>query len=244
VAESSAPAQVQAPEHTETTTTAPEIKTQDAPVKPEKLFTQDQFNVASNDVKKRTEQKVEARLRAEFAEKLASLQQQSNSSAAMSQPVEASKQVYTEDQVWDVIQRRQQEAEQTAKVQYVASEFVNKVQSANAMDKLEKLGISKVSIDSPIVSFLNSVDNIGDVLSDFNENPIKLANLDAIYRINPELATQELQKLSQSIKRNKEALEKEKAPVPSDKLRPSSLGLGSGTTSISSIRKSDKSLKW
>jgi hypothetical protein len=92
-------------------------------------------------------------------------------------------------------------------------------------------------VNHPLIPMLNSLDNVTDIIDDFDENPAKVANLLAVTMLNPMNGFKELQKISQSIKRNKEALAKPKAAEPSSQLKPSSYGLGDGISSVSEKRK-------
>lgn len=74
----------------------------------------------------------------------------------------------------------------------------------------------------------DAVDNSGDVLYDLAKNPIKLANIEALNKINPSLALSEVKKLSDSIKQNQVAASKPTPPEPLSRVKPSNIGVDGG----------------
>jgi hypothetical protein len=208
------------------------------PVKQEsEVYNKDQMRVISNDVKRRTEE----RLRAEYEAKIRELHelqpnyQQENRAEQVQKPSIAA---LSEEQLYSNFKQRQQEEQQEIEQQNVVNTFLNKVQAAGIGQKIESSGLGQLPVNHPLIPMLNSLDNVTDIIDDFDENPAKVANLLAVTMLNPMNGFKELQKISQSIKRNKEALAKPKAAEPSPQLKPSSYGLGGGISSVSEKRKS------
>ena len=217
------------------------------PVKQEKVktFTEDQMKVISDDVKRRTE----ARLRAEYEAQLKSsnTQKQQESTPGEQTQQQTGQQTqtvpsaYTEEQIYNIVKQKQAQDQEKYAQEAALNDFLTKIKAAGKGDKLEASGLGNLKLDHPLIPtlmpMLNSLDNVADVIDDFGDNPVKVANLLAVTMLNPMNGYKELQAISQSIKRNKEALAKEKAPEPLNQLKPSSYGLGGGASSISDKRR-------
>lgn len=201
------------------------------PVKQGKTFSEEQMRVISA----ATKRNVEAKLRAEYEAKY-------NPQRA-EQPAEQSQPVYNEEQLYNNFKQRQEQEQQEMQMHNTANDFLAKIQSSGKSDKLESSGLGQLPVNHPLVHMLNSVDNLSDIIDDFEASPVKVANLLAITHLNPMNGLRELQNISASIRRNKEALEREKAPAPLSQLKPSSYGLGGGPQTISDKRR-NPSLKF
>jgi hypothetical protein len=206
-----------------------------------KTFNEDQMRIISNQVKKDVEKKTEARLRAEYEEQLKAIQSNlSKNNVASESTTEQPKNDlsgYTEEQLYNVFKQRQQMEQDELARDNVVRELLLKVQADGKAEKIESSGLGQLPSNHPLIPMLNSLDNIGDVIDHFDENPVKVANLLAVTMLNPHKGFSELQAISQSIKRNKEALAKGKSPEPLNQLKPSAYGLGNSGISISEKRK-------
>jgi hypothetical protein len=204
-----------------------------APLEEEKgkTFNEDQMHIISDDVRRRTE----AKLRAEYEAQIKSLREPKQQAQSEQQANIAG---LTEEQLYNNFKQRQQAEQQEFEQQNAVNTFLTKVQAAGMGQKIESSGLGQLPVNHPLIPMLNSLDNVTDVVDDFDANPTKVANLLAVTMLNPMNGFKELQKLSQSIKRNKEALAKPKAAEPPPQLKPSSYGLGDGTSSVSEKRKS------
>lgn len=205
------------------------------PVKQGKIFTEDQMKIVSNQVRRDVEKRTEARLREEFEAKYNP--QVKQSSEQQEQPV------YNEEQLYNNFKQRQEREQQEMQTQNIANDFLSKIQTSGKADKLESSGLGQLPVNHPLVHMLNSVDNLSDIIDDFETNPVKVANLLAITHLNPMNGLRELQNISASIRRNKEALERDRAPAPLSQLKPSSYGLGGGPRTVSDKRR-DPALKF
>lgn len=202
------------------------------PVKQSKVFNEEQMKIISNSVRKNTEAKIRAEYEAQYRP------------SAKEQPAtEQSQPVYNEEQLYNNFKQRQEREQQEMQTQNIANDFLSKVQAANRADKLESSGLGQLPVNHPLVHMLNSVDNLSDIIDDFETNPVKVANLLAITHLNPMNGLRELQNISASIRRNKEALERDRAPAPLSQLKPSSYGLGGGPRTVSDKRR-DPALKF
>ncbi len=205
------------------------------------LLTKDQMRIISADVKRRTEAKV----RAEYEEQLRALRegQQRGDTSPNQSPQEAQSNIagLSQDQIhqlYNDFKQRQNFEQQEIEQQNAVNNLLAKVQAAGISQKIESSGLGNLPLNHPLIPMLSSLDNVTDVIDDFDSNPVKVANLLAVTMLNPTKGFQELQNLSNSIKRNKEALAKPKAAEPPAQLKPTTYGLGNGTPSVSDKRKS------
>ena len=206
------------------------------PVKQSKSFTEEQMRIISNQVRKDVERRTEERLRSEY-------EAQYRPQSSEQQSSEQAQPAYNEEQLYNNFKARQEREQHEANTQYIANEFLQKLQSTGKAEKIESSGIGNLPVNHPLIPMLNGLDNISDVIDDFDSNPIKVANLLAITHLNSMNGFRELQNISNSIKRNKEALARDKAPAPLSQLKPSSYGLGGGPRTISDKRR-DPSMKF
>ena len=221
--------------------------------RPAKVFNEDQMRIISNNAKRAGEREAEERLRRQYQpqpgqQPTLNTQEATNAGELVGrQPLAANSSqngsnaiIDPEAQFREFQRRLDSERERDhaiAQTQQIASDFVLKVQASNRSGQLESSGIGNLPTDHPIIPLLNSIDNVPDVLDDLAANPSKVPSLIAITFLNPLNGLREIQALSDSIKRNKEALAKAKAPPPPDQLKPSTYGLSGGEKSISDKRR-------
>ena len=204
------------------------------------LLTKDQMRIISAEVKRRTE----AKIRAEYEEQLRALRegQQRGETGLNQVSQEAQNNIggLSQEQIhhlYNEFKQRQSLEQQEVEQQNAVNQLLAKVQAAGISQKIESSGLGNLPLNHPLIPMLSSLDNVTDVIDDFDSNPVKVANLLAVTMLNPTKGFQELQNLSNSIKRNKEALAKPKAAEPPAQLKPSTYGLGNGTPSVSDKRK-------
>lgn len=195
-----------------------------------KTYDEDQMRIISADVKRRAE----AKLRADYEAQIKELRQ--NNQQAQTEST-ANIAELTEEQLYNKFKQRQLAEQQIVEQEQAVNTFITKVNAAGIGQKIESSGLGQLPVNHPLIPMLNSLDNVSDVIDDFDANPAKVASLLAVTMLNPMNGFKELQKISQSIKRNKEALAKPKATEPPPQLKPSSYGLGDGTYSVSDKRK-------
>lgn len=91
-----------------------------------------------------------------------------------------------------------------------------------------------------VVHAVSGLDNAGDVLYELLKNPSKLANVSTmidLYRHNPNVALNELNKISQSIKTNETAQSAPRPPEPLTQANPKPTSTGNGELpSVSGMR--------
>lgn len=107
---------------------------------------------------------------------------------------------------------------------------------------VSKLGIPNMSGQE--VEAFNNLPNTADVLYELGKNPAKFSNVLTLMGRSPRLAYEELCRLSDSIKKNEDALAQNsanKVNEPLDQVKPTNIGAGNGKnpSSVSDFRKLD-----
>lgn len=135
--------------------------------------------------------------------------------------------------------RRQHESEAKRGTQ-IAHDFLSKIEANKERVPGIDSAVKELNLGNAphVVHLLNEVDNMPEVLKEMRENPSKLALIDSYYtRFGPDLARQELQKLSNSIKTNDAAASMKTAKEPLSQIQPSTVGTDNGSMSIKDLRK-------
>jgi len=126
--------------------------------------------------------------------------------------------------------------------QSLANDFAQKIPNARAKyqdfdQKLEQIG--GFNSISHLIPAVNSLDNATDIVYELINNPSKIGNITSLAQLNPQLAIAELQRLSQSLKRNDEAKNQRYPDEPLSPLSHSNTGKDSGSNTISDFKKAD-----
>ncbi len=142
-------------------------------------------------------------------------------------------------------QRQTQEREQQkAQVDEIARTYIDKMaQGKEIYDDFDDVTGDFSPQAYPQVTILASQqDNLPDIMYELGKNPQKLATLHVLALSNPALARKEMTKLSQSIKKNEQALASNvKSPSPLSRLKHSAqAGQDNGKRTISDMRKDPK----
>lgn len=91
---------------------------------------------------------------------------------------------------------------------------------------------------SPVARLANMFDNTADIIYDLGKNPAKVSNLMVLATINPNLAAQEMQRLSESIKENQQALaNQQQVREPLSQPKSSNVGVDGGPRTIAEMRR-------
>lgn len=135
----------------------------------------------------------------------------------------------------------QQEAQQKAlesDAQRIANEFFTKISTGK--DKYQDFDTVTADLEfrsiPQVVQLANMVDNTADVMYDLAKHPTKIAMLQQLVTINPKLAFNEMQRLSNSIKENDKAANTKLPNEPLSQLRPSNTGMDSGEPSMKDLK--------
>ncbi len=138
---------------------------------------------------------------------------------------------------------KQQEADRQKLIEQealqVANQFHGKMQQGKERyDDFEDViaGFNPGEFPS-LVILANEADNTADVMYELKKNPTKLAALASLVERSPTLARSEIAKLSNSIKKNQEAIAQEQNTTePLDRMKPSTVGVDNGSRSIRDLR--------
>lgn len=125
--------------------------------------------------------------------------------------------------VADTVQREQARIANEMRAHQVVNQFVTKMQlGSQSYDDFEQT-VAPLNLPSipQIVELAAGVDNTHDVMYDLGKNPGKLGSLLMLSQTNPQLAQQEMQKLSLSIKKNKEGQQQQFSSEPLSQISPS-----------------------
>jgi hypothetical protein len=146
----------------------------------------------------------------------------------------------TPDEVKKMISEHEQQQAQQYHAHQIANEFLAKLEAGKDkypdFDKtIESLELSTIP---QVVQLANTVDNTSDVMYELGKNPHKVANLLSLSQLgNGRLAILEMKKLSDSIRKNQEAMQQPIPPEPLSQLKPSRVGTDNGVPSIRDLRK-------
>jgi hypothetical protein len=162
-------------------------------------------------------------------------------------PIVADKKVtLSEDELYKLVESHSEDLAARKRANEVASQFVGKMQAGMQKHKdfESVVGVLDIpNLPGTMIDFANSMDNTADVMYELGKNPSKFASVLMLSHSNPGMAKKEFEKLSNSIKRNQEALENEaktKVNEPLNQIKPSIAGTDSGECkTISDYRRQD-----
>jgi hypothetical protein len=147
-----------------------------------------------------------------------------------------------QQQVMQLLQQKQQEDEQRRhqeqieqEVNQVAQQYFGKMaQGKDMFEDFEAITADFNPAEFPQLVFLaNQMDNTPAIIYELRKNPGKLADLAVLVEKSPNMARNELSKLSESIKRNEEAKRTlQETQDPLNRLKPSPVGTDSGTKNV------------
>lgn len=161
-------------------------------------------------------EKVRREMQAQYEREKAELQQaqqQQGSMGGMSQSVDPEK---LKAEVMQDIMKQMQQAQQSAHYDNIAGEYLRK--TAHGKTLYEDFDSVTAPIDGEsfpnIVILTSKLDNAADVVYELGQHGLKLEAIESLAMRSPKLAERELQKISQSIKENKQALANHKTTNP------------------------------
>lgn len=164
-----------------------------------------------------------------------------NSSQQQSVPAQSmgGVQQYSPDQIDRMIEDKIKERADQEYGHRIAQDFISKMNAAK--DKYPDFEETVAQLNLPstphVISWTNSLDNTADVVYEMAKNPSKFAQVLMLSHTSPELARQELSKLSNSIKKNIEASNAPQVNPPLSQLNPSTVGTDNGKMGVRDLRK-------
>lgn len=209
-----------------------------APEVQEKMIPQSTVNRIAAQKARDAEERTERRLRAEFeAEKAKAASSTVESSTP---PAEGDRMRQAIRQEAEAMRQEEHQRENLARGEQILNSYAAKL-DAYAIDKPEFAELyPKLAIENHPVLLIaaHEADNTGDVLAELGNNPAKYSNLIVLAANSPQLAKLEMQRLSDSIKKNQEALQQPTVKPPLSHVKPSLIGSGSDSNlSVSDFRK-------
>ncbi len=163
-------------------------------------------------------------------------QQSANSSFQSKSPEEPQ---LTADQRQNLVEEATKNVFQQMQVQQLVHQFGLKMSEGPKQypDFNEVVGNLKLETMPSIVQLANNFENTKDIMYDLGKNPSKVSSLMVLSQINPQLAQQEMQRLSDSIKKNQDAVANQPAVrEPLSHIKPSTAGADNGSMSVSDWR--------
>jgi len=179
-------------------------------------------------------------------EAIADIEQRRAEAQATQQPVQqpqSEQLTMTRDELRKMIEEEATTRTQQQQAQRVVDQFVGKMKLG--MQKHDDFEETVTKLDIPnlppqIIDWANSMDNTADIMYEVAKNPGKFANLLTLSVTSPRLAYDEFVNLSDSIKKNEEAKEKNSGQqnTPLDQVKHSTTGIDNGApSSVSDYRK-------
>lgn len=165
-------------------------------------------------------------------EALAGLQNQQNVNNSGQQPTVNQTPVNTPQQLTPEQEKRiADQAYQRMQNDQLVNQFALKMtQGQQKYSDFEKV-VTPLQFNTipKVVQIANGFENTADIMYDLGKNPAKVSNLMVLAEINPHLAYQEMQRLSDSIKKNETAIANQQdVKAPLGQIKPSNVGAGSG----------------
>lgn len=224
----------------------------DAPP-PEKMLPASQVTELIKKAKRKGEQKMQEQLDAarqqieQLQAQQAQQQVQNVAQTGSQQPPQQGQQQgfdaqQMQQQVMQLLQQKQQEEEQKRhqeqleqEVNQVAQQYFGKMaQGKEIFEDFEAVTADFNPAEFPQLVFLaNQMDNTPAIIYELRKNPGKLADLAVLIEKSPNMARNELSKLSESIKRNDEAKRNlQETQNPLTRMKPSPVGADNGTKNV------------
>lgn len=217
------------------TVTTPQVETPKA-AKPEKMVPSSQVSKIVAQQAREAADKARREMQAQFDQERASQQTSTppvtQGMGGMPGADEQSIRKLIREEAWQIA--NQDLAERIAK------DFEAKMDEAKEKypDFAEKYKALNIERHPELVLWTRELDNVGDVMNDIINNPTKFAQVLMLANSGfPQLAEQELHKLSSSIKANEAAKQSQQAPHPLNQMKSSNIGTDNGEMSVSDFRK-------
>lgn len=121
----------------------------------------------------------------------------------------------------------------------IAQEFFSKLTSGSHLHPDFNETVSELPYGEipGVVALANNCENTAEIMYELAKNPLKLANIDSLTKINPNLANKEMSKLAASIKLNAEAKNAKVPNSPLTQIKSSPVNTDSGSMTVSDFRK-------
>lgn len=139
----------------------------------------------------------------------------------------------------DEAQKINAQQAQMLEAQRIVGEFASKMDLGKEAytdfeDTVRQLDLRAIP---EIVQLANSVGNTADIMYDLGKNPYKIANLKVLAQTSPHLARAEMNRLSQSITSNKQAVAQVSTREPLGQMKPSTASVDSGPMTLKDMKR-------
>ena len=147
----------------------------------------------------------------------------------------------SETDIQRMVDQRMQQQSQNAAAQHVVNQFIQKMESGKGKYDDFEQSVAKLNLPNipEVLQLANSTDNTADVMYDLSKNPQNVVKLRQLHQISPQLAFEEMQKLSASIKQNDAAQQQKTANEPLGQINHSTTGADNGSLSVRDYKKQD-----
>lgn len=148
----------------------------------------------------------------------------------------------SQDEINRMIDQRVEERTHKAYAEQLITDFTGKLKAGAEKHPDFDQVVSELNLPAnpALVRWTNGLDNTADVLYDLGKHPEKYANVVMLSNTAPAMAQSLLKRLSDSVKKNEEAVKSERnVNEPLDHLKPSPTGMDSGNLTVSDLRKQD-----
>lgn len=148
----------------------------------------------------------------------------------------------SQDEINRLIDQRVEEKSHKAYAEQLINDFTGKLKAGAEKHADFDAVVSELNLPAnpALVRWTNGLDNTADVLYDLGKHPEKYANVVMLANTAPAMAQSLLKRLSDSVKKNEEAIKSERnVNEPLDHLKPSPTGMDSGNLTVSDLRKQD-----
>jgi hypothetical protein len=201
----------------------------------EKMLSQTEVNEIVGRTKSEAEQRAYERAKREL-----STQPQSTVQASpQSQQSIGGMQQQTPEELNKLIdQRLAQQSQASAASQFVNS-FIQKMDAGKTKYSDFEQSVAKLNLQNipDIVQLAHTTENTADVMYDLSKNPQNVIKIRELNQISPQLAFEEMQKLSASIKQNEAAANQKTANEPLGQVKPSTTCTDNGSLSVRDYKK-------
>lgn len=215
-----------------------------APKEGEKLLKQSEVNDIVKSVKQKTEERTRANILAESYATAQSAKENNLTKPNGSNNAQVDRTLtgneLSEERVRQMVSEESQRISNESIANQIANDFQQKIIAAKEKypDIDEAVGQLNLASIPHLAVWANSLDNTADVIYEISKHPSKFANLLTLSQAAPHLAVMEMQKLSESIKKNQQATDQHKqANEPLDQIKPSTTGTDNGSMSVADFKK-------
>lgn len=201
----------------------------------EKMLKQSEVDKLIGRVKQEASQRAYERAKRELMDQQMTQQPTSQTQSMGGMPQQPQ---MSDEELNNRIARQIEEAERKAYSQKVAKDFLVKMQAGQSIapDFNEKLATFNPADFPHLAELAAHFDNTPEIWYELSNNLHKVAAIDLLHQRSPNAAVAEMRKLSDSIRKNKEAAQQPEAREPLSQIKPSTVGTDNGSMSINDLR--------